>query len=201
MSTIIIIICTFLAVQNSSIGDLVTHSLTHSLTDSLRVLLLLTSKSDPRDLWPLRHLIRVMRRHDPTIFWQPWTFLKLFWNFFGTFLELIWNFFGTFLVLLWYFFGTSLELLWTLFGTFLEFLWNFFGPYLEIFLELLWNFFGTNAMTKTILETCDIWDTDYNSDNWEPEFMTIFATWQLRATLDSIRNSCDVYLQVQTFER
>ena len=19
---------------------------------------------------------------------------------------------------------------------------------------------------------CDIWDTDYNSDNWEPEFMT-----------------------------
>ena len=24
------------------------------------------SKSDPRDLWPLRHLIRVMRRHDLT---------------------------------------------------------------------------------------------------------------------------------------
>ena len=35
--------------------------------------------------------------------------------------------------------------------------------------------------------TCDIWDTDYNSDNWEPEFMTIFVTWQLRVTLDSIR--------------
>ena len=32
--------------------------------------------------------------------------------------------------------------------------------------------------------TCD---TDYNSENWEPEFMT----WQLRVTLDSIRNSCD----------
>ena len=42
-----------------------------------------------------------------------------------------------------------------------------------------------------ILETCDIWDTDYNSDNWEPEFMTI---WQLIVTLDSIRNSCDVLL-------
>ena len=27
-------------------------------------------------------------------------------------------------------------------------------------------------------------------DNWEPEFMTIFVTWQLRVTLDSIRNSC-----------
>ena len=45
---------------------------------------------------------------------------------------------------------------------------------------------------KTVLETCDIWDTDYSSDNWEPEFMTIFGTWQLIVTLDSIRNSCDV---------
>ena len=48
-------------------------------------------------------------------------------------------------------------------------------------------------MTKTIPETCDIWDTDYYSDNWEPESMTIIVTWQLRVTLDSIRNSCDVY--------
>ena len=37
-----------------------------------------------------------------------------------------------------------------------------------------------------------IWDTDYNSDNWEPEFMTIIVTWQLIVTLDIIRNSCDV---------
>ena len=41
-------------------------------------------------------------------------------------------------------------------------------------------------------ETCDIWDTDNNSDNWEPEFMKIFVAWQLIVTLDSIRNSCDV---------
>ena len=27
-----------------------------------------------------------------------------------------------------------------------------------------------------ILVTRDIWDTDYNSDNWEAEFMTIFVT-------------------------
>ena len=54
--------CVFLAVQNSSIGDLVTNS----LTDSLRVLLLLTLQSDPRDLRRLRHLIRVMKRHDLT---------------------------------------------------------------------------------------------------------------------------------------
>jgi len=39
---------------------------------------------------------------------------------------------------------------------------------------------------------CEIWDTDYNSDNWELEFMTIFVTQQLRMTVDSIRNSCDV---------
>ena len=41
--------------------------------------------------------------------------------------------------------------------------------------------------------TCDISDTEYNSDNWEPEIMTNFAIWQLRVTLDSIRNSCDVF--------
>ena len=41
-------------------------------------------------------------------------------------------------------------------------------------------------------ETCDILDTDNNSDNWEPETMTIFVIWQLIVTLDSIRNSCDV---------
>ena len=52
-------------------------------------------------------------------------------------------------------------------------------------------------MTETILETCGIWEIDYNSDNWEPEFMTIFVTWHLRVTLDSIRNSCDVFNQKQ----
>ena len=35
------------------------------------------------------------------------------------------------------------------------------------------------------------------SDSWEPEFMTIIiVTWQLRVTLDSIRNSCDVFVEV-----
>ena len=51
-------------------------------------------------------------------------------------------------------------------------------------------------LLRAILETCDIWDTDYNSDNWEPEFMKIFVTWQLIVTLDSIRNSCDVLLNL-----
>ena len=31
----------------------------------------------------------------------------------------------------------------------------------------------------------------YNSDNWKPESMTIFVTWKLRVTLDSICSSCD----------
>ena len=47
-------------------------------------------------------------------------------------------------------------------------------------------------LQRTILVTCDIWDNNYNSENWEPEFMTIFVAWQLRVTLDSIHNSCDV---------
>jgi hypothetical protein len=54
-------------------------------------------------------------------------------------------------------------------------------------------------------KTFDIWDTVYNSDNWEPEFMTIFVVWQLIVTLDSIRNSCDVLKQdmfeIQTCQR
>ena len=27
------------------------------------------------------------------------------------------------------------------------------------------------------LVTCDIWDADYNTDNWEPGIMTIVVTW------------------------
>ena len=45
-----------------------------------------------------------------------------------------------------------------------------------------------------IIEICDIWDTDYSSDNWDLEFMTIFVNWQLRMTVDSIRNSFNVFI-------
>ena len=64
------------------------------------------------------------------------------------------------------------------------------------FAQLDFTMTATKTTTTTIQETCDIWDTDYNSDNWEPEFMTIFVTWQLRVTLDSIRNSCDVLITI-----
>ena len=66
----------------SSLTQLYTYPC-HSLTDYKEVLLFdiqTPSKSDPRDLWPLRHLIRVMRRHDMTIFfWQFWYFWQ-FWK-------------------------------------------------------------------------------------------------------------------------
>ena len=45
------------------------------------------------------------------------------------------------------------------------------------------------------LVTCDIWDTYYNADYWEPGFMTIFVTWHLIVTLDSIRNSWWCFLR------
>ena len=82
---------------------------------------------------------------------------------------------------------------------------NFFYNF-DNFLQLTTVFtiqtiaFAILTIEKTILETCDIWDTDYNSDNWEPEFMTIFVTWQLIVTLDSIRNSCDVLYNFREFE-
>ena len=50
------------------------------------------------------------------------------------------------------------------------------------------------------LMNCDIWDTDYKSVTWEPEFMTIFVTWKLIVTLDSIRNSCNIWCEVTTLE-
>ena len=50
----------FLAVHNSSIGHLVPPLV--GLT-KLTIRVFTTLQSEPRDLWPLRHLIRGMRRH------------------------------------------------------------------------------------------------------------------------------------------
>ena len=57
---------------------------------------------------------------------------------------------------------------------------------------ILWKIFRNLDNPRTF----DIWDILYNSDNWEPEFMTIFVVWQLIVTLDSIRNSCDVLVDI-----
>ena len=62
---VFVIVIVFLAVQNSSIGDLVTHSLTHSVTHDFTIDIqrAILKTCDPRDMWPLRHLIRAMRKH------------------------------------------------------------------------------------------------------------------------------------------
>ena len=60
--------------------------------------------------------------------------------------------------------------------------------------NIWWQFSMTILVIIVIIGICDIWDTYYNIDNWEPGFMTIIVTWQLIATLDSIRNSCDVFV-------
>ena len=76
-----------------------------------------------------------------------------------------------------------------------QFWWQFWWLFLMTsFDDNFWMtiFFGTYFQ----LVTCDIWDTDYNTDNWEPGFITIFVTWQLIVTLDSIRNSCDVFIHL-----
>ena len=68
----IVVACWFLAVQNSSIGDLVTHSVTHSVTQSVSHVYFCHTKSNPKDLLPLRHLIRMLRRHDLTDWVSDW---------------------------------------------------------------------------------------------------------------------------------
>ena len=140
------------------------------------------SKSDPRDLWPLRHLIRVMRKHNLTNILTICTILTIFYIFFMILtitdnFDNCWQFLPFFTIL-------TIYRIFDDCGQFGQFRFCLQG----------WQIvFAILAIEKTILETCDIWHTDYNFDNWEPEFMTIFVTWQLIVTLDSIRNSCDVF--------
>ena len=72
---------------------------------------------------------------------------------------------------------------------------DYFGAILETcdLYDICSEWWGDLTWPKKPLRCCDIWDTNYNTDNWEPEFMTIFVTWQLIVTLDNIRNSCDVF--------
>ena len=98
-------------------------------------------KNNPRDLWPLRHLFRVMKRHDLTKKYLP----------------------------------------------------TYIPTHLPTWLPTYLCTSIREHPKGAIIGTCDIWDTDYNTDNWEPGFMTIFVNLQLVVTLDSIRNSCDVW--------
>ena len=83
------------------------------------------------------------------------------------------------------------------FFTFFDNIWQFW-QFLTMFnnFDNFYNFDNINNFENFDIfldNFSQFWDTDYNSDNWEPEFMTIIVTWQLRVTLDSIRNSCDVW--------
>ena len=95
----------FLAVQTFVWDSSIPTPVTDWLTEE--GFYFLTLESNPRDLRPLRHLVRVMRRHDLTKknleLWREkkfnfflnffWTFFKLF---FELFLNIFWNFFGIF---------------------------------------------------------------------------------------------------------
>ena len=72
--------------------------------------------------------------------------------------------------------------------------WPIYLTYLSVIhtWPIYMTYLPTYLPTYLTYLPCDIWDTDYNYNNWELEFMTIFVTRQLRVTVDSIRNSCDV---------
>ena len=76
-----------------------------------------------------------------------------------------------------------------------NFWWQFWWQFMTIMI-IFDNWDNCDNFEQKVLETCVIWDTDNSSDNWEPEFMTIFGTWQLIVTLDSIRNSCDGFFSI-----
>ena len=77
-------------------------------------------------------------------------------------------------------------------------LFNYVGAHgINRFLTPHIRFLPENQQPKQCKGTSDNWDTDYNSYNWEPEFMTIFVTRQLGATLGSIRYSCIFWWQSQ----
>ena len=113
----------FLAVQNSSIGDLVTNSLTHSLTHGTLLIDIQRATQETFDLWDI---------------WSQW------WE------DMTWP--------------TKIQR--------------------QIQRQRQWQRQWQRLVT---------FQTLINFDNWEPECMTIFVVWQLRVTLDSIHNSCDVF--------
>ena len=107
-----------------------------------------------------------------------WCYLVANFFTFFTFVLQFWQFLSTLTIL------TLVDDFWQLLQLrqFLNFVWQFWH-FLQLWIIL--------TMTMIIQETCGLCDIDYNSDNWETEFMTIFVTWQLRVTLDSIYNSCN----------
>ena len=148
----------FLPVHNSSIGYLVTHdSLTQDFTTW-------HTNSDPRDLWPLRQLVRVMGKNGLT------NILTMLTNF-DFFLQIL-QFFTmlTILTKLRNFENFVFFLILRIFEFFSSQFWDFLT--IDTTCIIVYNFHNNLFLpiAKTILETCNIWDTGYNSVNWEREF-------------------------------
>ena len=116
----------FLAVQNSSIGDLVTQSLTNWVTFTFAIQRAIPESCYHWDIW--------------SHWWGDMTLSTL--NTLSTF-STWWHFFMT--IFWWRFFDDNIWWHWD-------------------------NFWQLERQSWRL----DIWDTDYNSDNWEPEFSQSF---------------------------
>ena len=149
---------------------------------SLRYLLILTLKSNPRDLWPLRHLIRVIRRHNLTQKYLPMYLHTYQPTYLPTYQP---TYPPTYLPdhSLSHFWFLTLKSnpgdLWPL-RQLIRVMRRHDMTKKDLPTSALWIVCGNGRSQlrhKMMLETCDIWYTYYNSDNWEPEFMTIFVIW------------------------
>ena len=175
-----------------------------------------TLQSDPRDLWPLRDLIRVMRRHDLTKKDLP-TYLptSLPTSLENTIQELVcqWHFHFSCIWAAVLFYTFDIYRIYAL----LHLIWQIFVPHFwPLFLTLIFNphflssfftlifhpHFLPSFLTigKTVLETWHLrhWLHFWQLRTW---IQTIILTWQLIVTLDSIRNSCDVWVGRHIFEK
>ena len=157
-----------------------------------------TLKSDPRDLWPLRHWWQfLMTIVDDNCWWQ--FLMTIFYDNFLIKKDLKTIFYDN---LWWQLLMTIFDdnCWWQLLMTIVDdncwfsdfwkvfrFLENFqiFGKFLN-FLKVF-RFFGIFCDLRL-----DTWDTDYISDNWEQQYEQLHCDLWIQSDGDSIRNSCDV---------
>ena len=126
------------------------------------------------------------------------TLSHLFLNFSSTFSQLFSTFalFSLLFLNFFSFFSQPFLILSQLFSTFFLQQFSTFSQlfksilnFFQLFIQPMYLHLGEHPK-GVIIGTCDILDTDYSADNWEPGFAN--NTWQLIVTLDSIRNACHV---------
>ena len=101
--------------------------------------------------------------------------------------DFFWNFSKTILVIC----NNLYNLVLTNFWQFL-YLKNYFVSFWQLWTVLkfwhLWQWFFYH------FDICDIWDTDYISNNWEQQYGQLHCDLWIESDGDSIRNSCDVFI-------